>query len=44
VDPQTEVDVAKIELAAAEAHATATRLEELAAQMRLRARQAKRKS
>jgi hypothetical protein len=44
VDPQTEADVLAIELAAAEAHATAARLDALAADMRLRAVQAKRAS
>jgi hypothetical protein len=42
VDPQAEADVAAIELAAAQAHATGYALDALAAEMRLRAIQAKR--
>jgi hypothetical protein len=44
VDPQTQADVAAIELAAAEAHATGARLDALAAEMRARAIQAERRS
>ena len=43
MDAQTEADVLTIEAAAAEAHATAARLDALAAAMRLRAIQAVRR-
>ena len=42
MDAQTQADIAAIELAAAQAHATGYALDALAAEMRLRAIQAER--